>query len=42
MRSATESIIKLAHERKCTYRVAAFVIAIEKIAEVYKDAGITF
>ena len=42
MKSSTDNIVKLAHERGCSYRIAAFVIAIEKIATVYKDAGITF
>jgi glutamate dehydrogenase (NAD(P)+) len=42
MKSSTEQIVKVAHERGCSYRIAAFVIAIEKIATVYKDAGITF
>jgi len=42
MKSSTDQIVKVAHERGCSYRIAAFVIAIEKIAAVYKDAGITF
>jgi len=41
MKSSTDQIVKVAHERNCSYRVAAFVIAIEKIATVYKDAGLT-
>lgn len=41
MKTSTDQIVKLAHERNCSYRIAAFVIAIEKIAAVYKDAGFT-
>jgi hypothetical protein len=41
MKASTEQIIRVANERGCSYRVAAFVIAIEKIAQVYKDSGFT-
>ena len=41
MSVATKQVIKTANERNCSYRVAGFVLAIEKIARVYDDAGIT-
>ncbi len=36
MRVATGNIVNIAHTRNCSYRVAAFATAIEKIAQVYR------
>jgi glutamate dehydrogenase (NAD(P)+) len=41
MSIATKRLIAVANERNCSYRIAGFVTAIEKIAHVYEEAGIT-
>jgi len=41
MRAATNNVVGIAHTRDCTYRVAAFASAVEKIAQVYRASGFT-
>jgi len=41
MCSAVQETKKTAKEKNCTFRIAAYVNAIEKIHKCYADAGIT-
>ena len=42
MNSASQQVIDFALEHKIPMRKAAFALVIKKIAQCYKDAGITF
>ena len=41
MRASTAQVVNIAHTRDCSYRIAAFVSALEKIAQVYRESGFT-